>query len=121
MIGGKKLVLVIDDDPAMRDALCDALLDEGHRVVVTNDGAEALMTLRAGMRPDLILLDHMMPNMDGPAFAAEVGRDEALRALKIVLITADGRASQKAGAMGLSLYLTKPVEIDALLDVVERS
>lgn len=121
MSEGAKLVLVVDDDPAIREALRQALEDEGHSVSEACDGAAALSTLRAGMRPHVILLDHMMPVMDGPTFAAEVGKDPALSGLSIVLITADGRAPQKAQAMGLSAYLNKPVELDVLLDLVART
>ncbi|HET6582360.1 MAG TPA: response regulator [Nannocystaceae bacterium] len=116
-----RFILIVDDDPAVRDAIKDVLEDEGHRVEVAAHGAEALDSLRAGTRPDLVLLDHMMPIMDGPTFAEAVERDPALRGLKIVLLTADGRASAKATAMGLDAFLTKPVQLDQLLDVVAKA
>lgn len=116
-----KSILVVDDDAEMRDALKDALEDEGHRVVVAADGAEALDRLRGGFRPDLVFLDHMMPVMDGPAFAAEVYRDPSLRGLSIVLVTADGRASAKAQAMGVPAYLAKPLQLDRVLDLVDKT
>lgn len=116
-----RFILLVDDDEAVRDAIKDLLEDEGHRVVVASHGAEALDCLRAGTRPDVILLDHMMPVMDGPTFAQAVQQDPALQGLKIVLLTADGRASAKASAMGVNAFLTKPVQLDQLLDVVANS
>jgi CheY-like chemotaxis protein len=116
-----KLILIVDDDPEIRDALKDVLEDEGHRVVLAAHGAEALDQLRGGIRPDLVFLDHMMPVMDGPTFAAEVGQDPALRGLSIVLVTADGHASSKAQAMGVQAYLAKPLQLDLMLDLVDKA
>src|SRR6187399_2199831 len=106
-----RLILIVDDDAEVRDAIKDILEDEGHRVLLAVHGAEALAHLRNGARPDLIVVDHMMPVMDGPTFAAEVGRDPALKDLRMVLVTADGRAQAKASAMGLDRYLPKPLKL----------
>lgn len=116
-----KLVLIVDDDPAIQQAIKDALEDEGHSVAIAPHGADALGQLRSGIRPDLIVLDHMMPVMDGPTFAAEIQKDPALSHLPIVLLTADARADDKATAMGLSAFLRKPLRLDVLLDLVDKA
>jgi CheY-like chemotaxis protein len=115
-----KLVLIIDDDLGVQEAIRDALEDEGHSVAVAGDGAIALGQLRSGMHPDLIVLDHMMPVMDGPTFVSEVHKDPALQGLSIVLLTADGRANQKASAMGVQAYLHKPLRIEQLLAIIDN-
>ena len=110
---GRPLVLVVDDDPDILEAICDVLEREGYRVARARQGQEALD--RVGEeRPGAILLDLMMPVMDGVAFA------EALRArtggapIPIVVISADGNP-QRAEAVGAQGYLAKPFDIDALL------
>lgn len=114
-----KYVLIVDDDDAVRDALKDVLEDEGHRVATAVNGADALAQLRGGERPDLVLVDHMMPVMDGPTFVARVVQDPGLQSLRLVLVTADGRAPAKASAMGLRDYLPKPVALDDLLRLLD--
>ena len=115
-----KFVLLVDDDLAVQEALKDALEDEGHKVTVAGNGIAALGHLRSGMLPDVIVLDHMMPVMDGPTFVSEVHKDPALQGLAIVLLTADARADMKASAMGVNAYLRKPLKLEQLLDIIEN-
>ena len=116
-----KLILVVDDDPFIQEALHDALEDEGYAVIVAANGADALRKLRSGSRPDAILLDHMMPVMDGPTFAAEVRGDSSLEQVPIILITADSHAEEKAMAIGLRTFLRKPLQLDDLLSTIEAA
>ncbi len=112
------LVLVVDDDPDILDAICDILQGEGYRVARARHGLEALDRVTQ-QRPDLILLDLMMPVMDGLALAQAL-RDRKLDdGLPIVVISADGNP-QKAAAVGAQVYLAKPFDIDALLSAVGR-
>ena len=115
------IVLVIDDDVGIRDALSDLLGDEGYRVVTAANGADALAVLRgpAIERPCVILLDLMMPIMDGQQFYSEQQRDPELASIPTVLISADVNIKQKAVAFG-GEYLAKPVHADVVLGVVER-
>ncbi len=114
----RPLVLVVDDDPDILDAICDILQGEGYRVARARHGLEALDRVTQ-QRPDLILLDLMMPVMDGLAFAQAL-RDRKLdEGLPIVVISADGNP-QKAAAVGAQVYLAKPFDIDALLTAVSR-
>ena len=105
-------VLVVDDDPDILEAVCDILEGEGYRVARARNGREALARVDEE-RPLLILLDHMMPVMDGLAFAQALHRRED-HEIPIVVISADGDP-QKAAALGARGFLAKPFDIDALL------
>src|SRR4051794_10525054 len=118
-MSSSKLILVVDDDPAIQEALQDALEDEGYAVSLAGNGEEALRKLRDGCVPYAILLDYMMPIMDGPTFASEVSRDPALRHFPIILVTADARAHEKAFACGLKGFLRKPLKLEELLATIE--
>ncbi|HEX9398984.1 MAG TPA: response regulator [Anaeromyxobacter sp.] len=107
------LVLVVDDDPDILDAICDILEAEGYRVSRARHGREALDQID-GERPDVILLDLMMPVMDGVAFAQALRLRPAVRDIPIVVISADGNP-QRAASVGAIGYLAKPFDIEALL------
>jgi CheY-like chemotaxis protein len=117
----ERVVLVVDDDPAIREALADLLGDEGYHVVTAMNGVEALDKLRAPSqtRPCVILLDLMMPLMNGQQFFAAQQQDAALASIPIVLISADTGVRQKAASFG-GEYLAKPVRIETVLEVIER-
>ncbi len=110
------LVLVVDDDPDILDAICDILEAEGYRVARARHGQEALDQVE-GERPAVILLDLMMPVMDGVAFARALRLRPAVRDVPIVVISADGNP-QRAAAVGATGYLAKPFDIEALLSQV---
>ena len=113
------LVLVIDDDPDVREAVRDTLEDEGYRVSVAENGEAALRRLRDGERPTVMLLDLMMPVMDGEQFHAAVMDLPALRDIPIVLMSADRFADEKGSKLGVARTLRKPVRLPDLLDAVE--
>jgi two-component system response regulator MprA len=118
-----KTVLVVDDDRDIREAMADALEAEGYRVATASDGLDALRWLRSqpdGPRASLILLDLMMPNMDGVEFRREQVRDQALQSIPVILLSADMSVGDKARAMQAAGYVTKPVELDVLLDVIQQ-
>ncbi len=111
-------ILVIEDDEAIRDALCDLLRDEGFSVACACDGVEGLAQIERS-RPRLVLLDWWMPRMDGGAFLRVWQGSAAFDpALPIVLMT--GVADQAVVCDGLPVagYMRKPVEMAALLAVV---
>ena len=116
MNGMPSLVLVVDDDQDILDAICDILEGEGYEVARARHGAEALERLRE-RRPDLILLDLMMPVMDGLAFADALRRAKIRPEIPIVVISADGNP-QKAASIGARAFLAKPFDVDALLSHV---
>jgi two-component system, chemotaxis family, chemotaxis protein CheY len=107
------LVLVVDDDPDILDAICDILDAEGYRVSRARHGQEALEQV-AAERPDIILLDLMMPVMDGVAFSQALRLRPGVNDVPIVVISADGNP-QRAAAVGAAGYLAKPFDIEALL------
>jgi CheY-like chemotaxis protein len=112
------LVLVVDDDPDILEAICDILVCEGYRVARARHGLEALAEVDAE-RPALVLLDLMMPVMDGLAFAQTIRGRPAVADLPIVVISADGNR-QRAGPVGAVGYLAKPFDVDSLLAHVSR-
>ncbi len=109
----RPLVLVVDDDPDILEAICDILDGERYRVARARHGVEALERAEQE-RPTIILLDLMMPVMDGVAFAQALRERKHLADIPIVVISADGNP-QKAAAVGASGFLAKPFDIDALL------
>lgn len=114
-------VLVVDDDEDIRFAMSDTLEAEGYRVLLAEDGLDALAKLRSGgERPHLILLDLMMPNMDGCGFCAAKQQDAALSPIPVVIVSADSRVSQKAAELGVAGFLAKPVRIGDLVATIER-
>lgn len=102
-------VLITEDDPMMAQFICDALEEDGYDLNVARTGAEAVARARA-WRPDLVLLDVMLPDMDGFQVAQALRADEATRDLKIVVVTAKAAAADAAAgfAAGVDDYVTKP-------------
>jgi adenylate cyclase len=109
-------VVVADDDPDIVDILTFNLTTAGYEVTSAADGVEALELVRASM-PDLVVLDIMMPRMDGLAALAALKADEATKEIPVVMLTAktsdtDQWAGWEAGA---DYYITKPFDLDELL------
>ena len=118
-VGTRPTILVIDDDDDIRDVLAIVLDEAGFRVVAAANGREALECLREEPRPDLILLDLMMPEMDGYQFRAEQQRDPALRAIPTLIVTA-GTVTSRVEALGAEAILRKPVSLRRLVDTIRR-
>jgi CheY-like chemotaxis protein len=114
-------VLIIEDDVDIREALVGILRDEGYEAEGAGNGLEGLDHLRTvGAKPALILLDLMMPVMNGWQFRTEQQQDAALATIPVVVISADSNVKQKAASIDAAAYLKKPIELDALLDVVAK-
>lgn len=94
----KKSILIVDDEPDLRDALADMLDAEGYGVLVAKDGKEGLDTALA-QKPDLILLDVMMPNMDGFGVLDELRKDEWGKSVKVIFLTVLNDAQSISRAM----------------------
>jgi CheY-like chemotaxis protein len=112
-------VLVIDDDEVIRGFLCEALEDDGYDVRAAADGREALGLLRA-WRPDLILLDLMMPVMDGWAFREAQRGEPSLADIPVIVLSAVRDLSARATALGAAALVAKPFDLDALLHTIDR-
>ena len=106
-------VLVVDDESDIREALAELLADEGYEVQAARDGAEALKKARA-FHPSVVLLDLMMPGMNGWEFRARQRGDPELASIPVIVLSAFGRAPG-VDAVG---YLEKPFELEDLLSAV---
>ena len=113
-------ILVVDDDPDIRDSLAEILADEGYRVSGAQNGRDALAFLRAQKPPSLILLDMTMPDMDGWRFRLEQQKMPAIAGIPVVILSARQDIREAALALGAADYLRKPVEIDNLLEIADR-
>ena len=112
-------ILVVDDDALVRELVRGVLESAGHRVRTVDDGFAALRAV-AAERPDCVVLDIMMPGMDGYETTRAIRERPSFRALPIIALTAkamkgDRELSVQAGA---SDYITKPVDIDQLLSLM---
>lgn len=111
-------LLLVEDDPDLADALSALLGRFGYSVRVERDGAKAMTALRTGCSPRAIVLDLMMPNMDGYRFrSAQLGEPE-FAAIPTVVITADPRAT--AEQLGVTACFRKPFDMEALLAELSR-
>jgi CheY-like chemotaxis protein len=110
------LVLVVDDDPDIRETMLFVLENAGYQVTTAANGAEALALLRAQASPCLILLDLMMPVMNGWQFLLEQTRDPRLADIPVVVIS--GAGAQVLRVNGVAGALQKPVELDEVLSTV---
>jgi two-component system response regulator MprA len=109
-------VLVVEDDADLGEAVCEILLMSGYRATQAADGIVALNALRAGRPPDLILLDLMMPRMDGWQFRDAMIRDKRVRGIPVIVFSAVGEVVKPIKADG---FLRKPVSPKMLLSTIE--
>jgi CheY-like chemotaxis protein len=118
---GGKHVLLIDDDPLTRAALSLVLDADGFSVAEAADGGEALgLLLDGGPAPDLIVLDLIMPGMDGLAFRRRQLQEPRLASIPVVVFSAAADAALRAADLGVAACLQKPLDPDVLLDAVRR-
>jgi len=110
------VVLVVDDDPEIRDVVRWLLEDEGWTVETASDGRDALEQATR-VRPALIVLDMGLPIMTGEEVAMRL-RQVYLEPPPIIVVSADGRAGEKAARIGAASYLHKPFDVDALARLV---
>ncbi|HET6467455.1 MAG TPA: response regulator [Geminicoccaceae bacterium] len=116
-----KTVLVADDEPSILLSLRFLLQKAGYTVLTATNGGEALAALEQA-RPDLILLDVMMPERDGFDVCQSLRGDPSYRDVPIIMLTAKGRDidRQKGMAMGATDYVSKPFSTRELMDTVRR-
>lgn len=111
-------ILVIEDDVDVRDTLQRLLSAMGYDVRVAVDGATAMRILREGWTPRVILLDLMMPNMDGYRFREAQLETPELAGIATIVVTADRRANP--ASMGAAAWFTKPFDPGALLAAIKQ-
>lgn len=108
-------ILVADDDPALRDAIKEVLALAGYASVAVPDGTQALAAARADP-PDLIILDHLMPGLDGLAVLQALQADPRLRSIPVILLT--GAAHDLPPQPGVAAVVEKPFQMYPLQDTV---
>jgi len=106
----ERVILVVDDDSLARTSIAEFLQDEGYIVLSAADGGEAMELLGSASRPDAILLDFMMPNVDGWQFREQQAKDPKLNQIPIIAIT----GAQFATLDGITAVLRKPLRLPVL-------
>jgi CheY-like chemotaxis protein len=118
----RRLIMVVDDDADIRETVADVLQDEGYAVELAANGREVLEHLQASTRlPDLILLDLMMPELDGWGVLAELEKTPRLASIPVVVFSAYARDDASVAALKVRGFVRKPLRLEDLLDVIARS
>jgi CheY-like chemotaxis protein len=114
-------ILVVDDDPAIRALYSEILSDEGYGVQTAENGREAIVQVKA-QPTDLIMMDIMMPIMDGLTACTKIKADPAMQGVPIVIMSAGINLRRHADdfACMAAAILSKPIDLDYLLDTVKR-
>lgn len=112
-----KSILVVEDDEDIRNVIVDLLESEGYHTESAGNGQEALDLLHEINKPCLVLLDMMMPIMDGRTFLDKVMQDSFLAPIPVVIVSAIADKSNTHGAVG---FLKKPVDLEVVLNLVHR-
>jgi len=116
----KQKILIADDEPAVR-LIVGRILGEEYIVLEAADGEEAI-DIAKGQQPALVLMDLMMPKMDGYAACSRIKSDQATKGIKVVILTAVGHELNKryADEMGADGYITKPFTPESLLENIRQ-
>jgi CheY-like chemotaxis protein len=112
-------ILLVDDDIGIQNLLRMTLEDEGYSVLVAGDGPSALEVLKQ-TTPALILLDYMMPGMNGAQFVQHAEQQGLRDAIPIILLTAAQQALARAQEIGTQSYIGKPFELIEVLETIDR-
>jgi len=115
-------ILVIEDDSSVRTLLSKALAGKGYQVETSEDGLEGLTRLES-LRPDLIIVDIMMPRLDGMTFVRAIKQHERTQPIPVIFLTAknDPKTMIQGINLGARFYVTKPFQIDELLAKVQKA
>ncbi|MBI3003740.1 MAG: response regulator [candidate division NC10 bacterium] len=116
---GMKIVLVIDDDPTMIEMVKDFLESHGYHVIPARSGEEAVKKA-AVSKPDVLILDVMMPGIDGYETCRQLKKEAGLSGVPVIMFTAgaDPRFNKRAFEAGADFCVSKPFEMDRFLNVV---
>lgn len=112
-------IMVVEDDRDIRETVVEILAEHGYVVSGASDGLQAFELLTNSPKPDLVLLDLMMPHMNGFEFRERQLNSPEYSAIPIVVLSADGNVSDKATKLGAAAFVRKPVKIQPLLDLIE--
>ncbi len=111
-------ILIVDDDDDIREVLGLVLRSDGHWVDEAVDGVDALARLQTSSLPSLILLDLMMPRLDGEGFVNAMRKDARLRDIPVCILSGDDAARKKAEELGSIECLVKPIELRQLTAII---
>ncbi len=116
-----KVILIVDDNPKDLVLIRDLLQVSGYSTIEATDGEQGIASAKS-KKPDLILMDIMMPKVDGYTACREIKTDKATKAIPVVMVTSlDYELNKKLGRdIGANGYITKPVDRQELLDVISR-
>lgn len=116
----KQKILIVDDEPGVRSIVSRILVEE-YIVLEAADGEEAI-DIAKGQQPSLVLMDLIMPKMDGYTACSRIKSDQATKGIKVVILTAIGNELNKkyADEMGADGYITKPFTPETLLEDMRR-
>lgn len=112
-------ILIVDDDEDIRAVLGLILRAQGHRVDEAADGMDALARLRRGREPGLVLLDLMLPRLDGEGLIRAMRNDPRLAGIPVCIVSGHHAARDKAQELGSVACLVKPIELDQLTALVD--
>lgn len=116
-----KKILIIDDEYDLVETLTFRLESSGYEVLAAHDGEDGLKKVKE-LKPDIILLDVMMPRIDGYKVCAKLKSDDNYKSIPIIMLTAKGQESDRERGMGMGAddYLTKPFESAELLEKIKK-
>ncbi len=117
-MGLSRKILIIEDEENIRHSLQQLLESEGYAVSTARDGLEGLKAARGDPSLELILLDLMMPVMDGRQFLVEKGRDTGISALPVLVLTA---GNDQVTSKDIRAIVRKPFNIDSLLETIQKT
>ncbi|MGO4572566.1 response regulator [Microvirga sp. 2TAF3] len=115
-----KTILVVDDEWAVAEVLEALLGDEGYRVIVANNGKQGLERL-AEWPPDLIIVDFMMPIMDGPAMLAALTANPGTSGIPVIVMSSLPEETVAQRSSGYKTFLRKPFRIAAVLEAIAKA
>jgi two-component system, chemotaxis family, chemotaxis protein CheY len=117
----RRTALIVDDDRAIVDGLGEYLEYDGYAVIGATNASEALALLDSGLRPDVIVLDLLMPDMDGWDFRTAQLNEPSLAAIPVLVISASGYSRQMVLThLAVDDYLPKPLDPETVASVLDR-
>ena len=115
-----KTILIVEDNPVNMDLMIQ-LLEEEYHLILAVDGSEAL-EMTSSQKPDLVLMDMSLPEIDGYDATQRIKADDQLRHIPVIGLSAHAMSgdAEKAAKAGCDAYLTKPIDFDQLFDILDR-
>lgn len=115
-------ILIIEDDPSVRTLLEKSLSARGYKITVATDGLDGLTRLERG-HPDLIIVDIMMPRLDGMTFVKAIKGNQQTHPIPVIFLTAknDPRTMIEGINVGARFYITKPFQLEELISKVQKA